>query len=68
MKTMIAAFAFTIVMSFGAYFVLSEMGFSSADVQSAPSVRLDGRKTRGVGDRRSRSPMSTTSTEAEKAD
>ncbi len=41
MKTMIAAFAFTIVMSFGAYFVLSEMGFSSAEVQSAPSVRLD---------------------------
>ena len=41
MKTMLAAFAFTAVVSVGAYFVLSEMGFSSAEVQSAPSVRLD---------------------------
>ena len=41
MKTMLAAFAFTVAVSFGAYFVLSEMGFSSAEVQSAPSVRLD---------------------------
>jgi hypothetical protein len=41
MKTMIAAFAFTIAMSFGAYFVLDGLGFSSAEVQSAPSVRLD---------------------------
>jgi len=41
MKTMLAAFAFTAVVSVGAYFVLSEMGFSSAEAQSAPSVRLD---------------------------
>lgn len=41
MKTMLLAFATTIVLSFGAYFVLSNMGMSSADVQSAPSVRLD---------------------------
>ena len=41
MKTMLAAFAFTIVASFGAYLVLDEMGFSSAEVQSTPSVRLD---------------------------
>jgi len=41
MKTMFAAFAFTIAVSFGAYFVLSGMGFSSAEVQSAQSVRLD---------------------------
>lgn len=41
MKTMMLAFAATILLSFGAYVVLSNMGFSSADVQSAPSVRLD---------------------------
>ena len=41
MKTMLAAFAVTIAASFGAYFVLDGMGFSSAEVQSAPSVRLD---------------------------
>lgn len=41
MKTMFLAFAFTIVASAGAYFALNEMGFSSAQTQSAPSVRLD---------------------------
>lgn len=41
MRTMFLAFAATIVVSFGAYLVLSNMGLSSAETQSAPSVRLD---------------------------
>jgi hypothetical protein len=40
MKTMFMAFAFTIVASFGAYYVMSGMGFSSAEMQSSSSVRL----------------------------
>mgnify|MGYP001466798437 FL=1 len=68
MKTMLAAFAFTIAASFGAYFVLSEMGFSSEEVQSAPSVRLDRPRPCGIGDRRGRSPVSATSTEVKKTD
>ncbi len=40
MKTMFVAFAFTIVVSFGAYYVMSGMGFSSAEMQSSSSVRL----------------------------
>jgi hypothetical protein len=41
MKTMLLAFATTAVISVGAYFVWSNMGFSSAEQQAAPSVRLD---------------------------
>ena len=40
MKTMFAAFAFTIVASFGAYYIMAGMGFSSAETQSSSSVRL----------------------------
>ena len=41
MKTIFVAFAFTIVASFGAYYAMSGMGFSSAEIQSSSSVRLD---------------------------
>jgi|OM-RGC.v1.039138860 hypothetical protein len=41
MKTMMLAFAATAVISVGAFFVWNSMGFSSAEQQSAPSVRLD---------------------------
>ena len=41
MKTIFVAFAFTIVASFGAYDLMAGMGFSSAEVQSSSSVRLD---------------------------
>ncbi|MDC1319117.1 hypothetical protein N8Y93_00325 [Litorivicinus sp.] len=41
MKTMFTAFAATIVLSFAAYYIMSGMGFSSAEMQSAPSVRLN---------------------------
>jgi len=41
MKTMFLAFAATAIISVGAYFVWSNLGFSSAEQQSAPSVRLD---------------------------
>ncbi len=41
MKAMMAGFAFAIVVSIGAYFVLGEMGFSAEDTYSGTSVRLD---------------------------
>ena len=41
MKTIFVAFAFTIAASFGAYYLMAGMGFSSAEVQSSSSVRLD---------------------------
>ncbi len=41
MKAMLTAFAAIAVIAVGAYFALEQAGFSSADRQSAPSVRLD---------------------------
>lgn len=41
MKAMMAGFAAMIVIGLGAWLVLGEIGFSSADRMSSPSVRLD---------------------------
>jgi hypothetical protein len=41
MKAMLTGFAVMISISIGAYFVLNDMGFSSADVGSGDNVRLD---------------------------
>lgn len=41
MKAMFAGFAGMILISAAAYLVLGEMGFSSAEVFSSDSVRLD---------------------------
>lgn len=41
MKAMIFAFAAIAVIAVAAWVALGETGFSSADRQSAPSVRLD---------------------------
>ena len=41
MKPMLIAFAAMAVISVGAWYILGETGFSSADRQSSPSVRLD---------------------------
>ena len=41
MKAMFAGFAAMILIGIGAYFALGEIGFSSADRQSSPAVRLD---------------------------
>jgi hypothetical protein len=41
MKAMYAAFAATVVISIAGYYTLGEMGFSSGQVFSSESVRLD---------------------------
>lgn len=41
MKSMLLAFAAIIVLSVGANFALSQMGFGSGDRQSGAAVRLD---------------------------
>jgi hypothetical protein len=41
MKAMLTGFAVMIAISIGAYFVLTDLGFSSADVGSGENVRLD---------------------------
>ncbi|SDE50797.1 hypothetical protein [Ruegeria marina] len=41
MKAMLAGFAAMIVIGLGAWYVLGEMGFASAERMSGPSVRLD---------------------------
>ena len=41
MKAMLAAFAMILVIAVAANFGLEEAGFSSQEVQSGPSVRLD---------------------------
>lgn len=41
MKAMLAGFAAMIVIGGGAWIVLGEIGFSSEQVYSSPSVRLD---------------------------
>jgi hypothetical protein len=41
MRVMLIAFATVIVTAFAADFGLHRIGFSSADQQSSPSVRLD---------------------------
>jgi len=40
MKPMITAFAATIVIAIGAYFILSEMNFSSEERAAGDAVRL----------------------------
>ncbi|WP_372885373.1 hypothetical protein [Shimia sp.] len=41
MKTIAAGFAAMIVIAFAAWFVLGEMGFSSAEQATGQNVRLD---------------------------
>ncbi|MDJ0821350.1 MAG: hypothetical protein QNJ09_05995 [Paracoccaceae bacterium] len=41
MKAMMVGFVGIVVIGVAAYFVLEQAGFSSADVFSSPSVRLD---------------------------
>lgn len=41
MKAMLSGFAAMIVLGVGAWYALDEIGFSSADQFSSPSVRLD---------------------------
>ena len=41
MKAMLSGFAAMIVLGVGAWYALDEIGFSSADRFSSPSVRLD---------------------------
>jgi len=41
MKVMLLAFLACAALTVGAYFALQQIGFSSADRSSAPSVRLD---------------------------
>lgn len=41
MKVMFTAFAAIAVIAVAAWYILGETGFSSAERQSAPSVRLD---------------------------
>lgn len=41
MKAMFTGFAVMIVISVGAYFGLQEAGFSAADRNAGPSVRLE---------------------------
>ena len=41
MKAMFTAFAATIVIAVGAWFVLGEMGFSAQETQAGANVRLD---------------------------
>ena len=40
MKPMLLAFAATILIAFGAYFILGEMGFSSEERTAGDAVRL----------------------------
>lgn len=40
MKSIILGMVATVVISVGAYFVLEEIGFSTADVTVGPDVRL----------------------------
>jgi hypothetical protein len=41
MKAMLAGFAAIILLGLGAWYGLTQLGFSSADVYSSPNVRLD---------------------------
>lgn len=41
MKAMLAGFAAMVLIAWGAWYVLGEMGFSSQEVMSGPNVRLD---------------------------
>ncbi|MGB0658983.1 MAG: hypothetical protein ACPGNV_02300 [Mangrovicoccus sp.] len=41
MKAMFSGFAFAILVAFGAYYGLNQMGFSSQDMYSGANVRLD---------------------------
>lgn len=41
MKAMFAGFAAALLIAYGAWYGLNQLGFSSADVQSGPNVRLD---------------------------
>ncbi len=41
MKAMYAAFAATVVISIGGFYILGEMGFSSGQTFASDSVRLD---------------------------
>lgn len=41
MKAMLASFAAIVVIAVGAYYTLSNLGFSSEEQGAAPSVRLD---------------------------
>lgn len=41
MKAMLAGFVAIIVIAYGAWYGLNQLGFSTADVYSSPNVRLD---------------------------
>ncbi|WP_276606308.1 hypothetical protein [Pacificoceanicola onchidii] len=41
MKAMFAGFAAMILIAFGAYFALQEIGFSTQDLSSGANVRLE---------------------------
>jgi hypothetical protein len=41
MKAMLTGFVAIIVLAVGAWYGLQQLGFSSAEVYSSPSVRLD---------------------------